>query len=99
MPLVSVGHTLTEYDPDVIVDMAEYDRNYVPPNIPNHPSDHDLTSDAYTVDLDDDDDDNGHHFDFNDTIPPFTHTTPDDDAAEEGTRGNITVETVENEDY
>ena len=97
MPLVSVGHTLTEYDPDVIVDLAEYDRNYVPPTTPNPPSDHDLTSDAYTDDSDDDDDDIGHHPDFDDTIPPFTHTTPDDDVAEERTIGNTEVETIENE--
>jgi Reverse transcriptase (RNA-dependent DNA polymerase) len=77
MPLVDSDHTLTEYDPDEIVDLSAYDRTYVPPTVPGPASDHDLTTDAYTDTSDDDasastsdtDDDRGHHPDFDDDLP------------------------------
>jgi hypothetical protein len=71
MPPIDKGHLLTEYDPDHIVDINTYDRDYVPPaQLPA--SDDILTSDAYTDDSDADDDstdDRGHHPDFDDASP------------------------------
>jgi Reverse transcriptase (RNA-dependent DNA polymerase) len=69
MPPISTDHILTEYDPDDIVDIATYDRDYTPPPTADPASDHDLTTDAYTDtddSADDTDDDLGHHPDFDD---------------------------------
>jgi hypothetical protein len=79
MPPVDRGHPLPEYDPDNIVDIDTYDRNYAPPKTPPSATDDVLTSDAYTdtsdddddtSDADDADDDMGHHPDLATTTPP-----------------------------
>jgi hypothetical protein len=79
MPPVDTGHPLAEYDPDVVVDISTYDRDFVPPKTPDAAMDHHLTSDAYTDTLDDDDsdvdDDVGHHPDFDDATPPTVDRT------------------------
>jgi hypothetical protein len=71
MPRIDDAPVLPEYDPDAVIDPADYDRAYLPPAAPDPISDHQLTSDAYTDTSDESSagDDNGHHPDFDD-VPP-----------------------------
>jgi hypothetical protein len=89
MPPISTDHILTEYDPDDIVDLATYDRDYTPPPTADPASDHELTTDTYT-DTDDSDDDTdndlGHHpnFDENHSVALLaTRPVPPTNATEE----------------
>ena len=75
MPLVSTERTLSEYDPDALVDLSECDRTYAPLTVADAHDDHHLTTDAYTDESDNDNslsaaDDTGHHPDFDDVVAP-----------------------------
>jgi hypothetical protein len=112
MPRVDTKHSLPEYDPDAVVDISTYDRDFIPVNAPDPESDHALTSDAYTDTSDDDDsdydDDVGHHPDFDDAVVPRVATTTMNDApsstntdhsvVEKEERTTLITPRVENED-